>query len=463
MQPLTNEDQRSEFSGDTSSIHWLSFLQLGLSLLGMLTLWGFAIMLGFMVLSSTISAGETSSIGDTLPLLLMAAGLAFGGILLIPSAGFAFLHILNKPNPIKFKLPRPSLVFIFIPLSVSLGYLAAKSPTLTWIALPPIHVISIGLSILWLSSLGARGLLVGSNQRIWGIFGAGMVAGPILSLFVELVVFLGVGILGIGYFARDPAFAQGLSQFSENYLANPDMQMEAMFSFLEPYLMQPITIYGGLIVIAVLVPLIEEFFKPIGVWLLINRKPTPYQGFAAGILSGAGFAIFENFALSASTGEEWSLVVIARMGTSIIHIFTTGLTGWALAQAWQEGRYFRLGLTYLVSVSIHALWNGLVMLSVIPELLSSSTPYPDVLRAIGTSSPIVLLILLVGCFALLLRSNSTLRRAIMAPIKEGTPVQLQPVAHILSTDSHSSMNTSSPLDTNTTEEDSNNGNHQLSD
>jgi hypothetical protein len=423
MQQLTNKDQHSEFSGDTPSMHWPSILQLGFSLVAMITLWGLAILLGLMVLSSTLSSFGTSSIGDSLPLLLMAAGLAFGGILLIPSAGLAFLHLLNKPNPIKIRLPRPSFVFILIVLFMSMGYLTTKNPILTWIALPPIHVISISLSILWLATLGARGLSVGSKQRIWGIFGTGMVAGPLLSLLVEFVVMLGAGFLGVSYLARDPAFAQGLSQFSENYFANPDLQMDAMFKFLEPYLTQPVIIFGGLIVIAVLVPLIEEFFKPIGVWLLINRKPTPSQGFSAGILSGAGFAIFENFALSASTGEEWSLVVIARMGTSIIHIFTTGLTGWALAQAWQERRYFRLSVTYLVSVSIHALWNGLVMLSVIPELLPNSTPYPDILRTIGTSSPIVLIALLAGCFGLILRSNSSLRHAIMAPIKKETAEQ----------------------------------------
>jgi RsiW-degrading membrane proteinase PrsW (M82 family) len=463
MQLLTNKDKHPEFSGDQSSIHWLSFWQLVLSLLGMMTLWGFAIMLGFMVLSSAISTGGASSISDSLPLLLMAAGIAFGGILLIPSAGYAFLHILNKPNPIKFKLPRSSLVFILIPLFVSFGYLVTKSPTLTWIALPPIHVITIGLSILWLSSLGIRGLSVGSKQRIWGIFGAGMVAAPILSLLMEFVVIIGVCILGISYFARDPVFAHGLTQLSENYLANPDQQMDALVKFLEPYLMQPITIYGVLIVVAILVPLIEEFFKPIGVWLLIRRKPTPSQGFAAGVLSGAGFALFENFALSASSGEEWSLVVVARMGTSIIHILTTGLTGWALALAWQEGRYFRLGLTYLVSVSIHALWNGLVILSVIPELLPVDALYPDVLRNIGTSSPIVFLILLVGSFVLLLRFNSTLRHAIMSPVDTATPGEHHPTSKIISTDSHPIMNTNESLDNTIPEENLTNGNHQLFD
>jgi hypothetical protein len=181
-----------------------------------------------------------------------------------------------------------------------------------------------------------------------------MAAAPFLSLLAEIAVIISVSILGISYLALDPDFAQGLAQLSESYLVDPGQPPDEIFNFLEPHLAQPIVLYGGMLVVAVLVPLIEEFFKPIGVWLLAGRDPSPGEGFAAGALSGAGFALFENYTLSASSGEEWAIVVVARMGTSIIHILTTGLTGWALALAWKERRYLKLGLTYLVSVTIHA-------------------------------------------------------------------------------------------------------------
>jgi hypothetical protein len=222
--------------------------------------------------------------------------------------------------------------------------------------------------------------------------------------------------LGISILARDPVVAQELTQFVENFLADPNQPPDGLIEFLEPYLLQPVPIYIGLSVAAVLVPLIEEFFKPVGVWLLFGRKPTPAQGFAAGILSGAGFALFENFSLAASSGEEWSLVVLTRVGTSVIHIVVTGLTGWALTTAWLERRYIRLGLTYLVSVSIHALWNGLVIFTLIPELLPDGAAYPEVLKNIGTASPIGFTILLVGAFGLLLGCNAALRRAIIPPV-----------------------------------------------
>lgn len=402
-----------------TEVHWPSVWQLGISLLGVLGLWAIAFTLGVMVINSALGEPGSEGRGEALPLLLMASGAAFGGLLLLPSAGYAYLRLANKQSPINFKLRQPGWVILLIPLLIGLGYLVTHDTTLVWIALPPIHILTIGISILWLTRLGTRGLSLGSEQRVWGIFGVGMVAGPVLSLLVEFIVILVVGILGIGYLTRDPVVAQELSQLAENFLNDPNQPPDAIFIFLEPYLFQPVTIFLVFSVAAVLVPLIEELIKPIGVWLLLGREPTAAQGFSAGILSGAGFALFENFTLSASSGEEWSLVVMTRMGTSVIHIVVTGLMGWALTTAWREGRYVRLGLTYLVSVSIHALWNGLVIFALIPELLPDGAAYPEALRNIGSASPIGFGVLLVGAFGLLLGCNAALRRAIIPPVNMG--------------------------------------------
>lgn len=376
-------------------------------------------MLGVMVFNSVLNAGEGSAVGESVPLLLMAAGFAFSGVLLLPSAGFGLLRILNKPSPVKWGLRRPGWLILVVLVLVGLGYLTAQSKILTWIALPIIHVMTIGLSVLWLVALGTRGLQVGSQQRVWGIFGTGMVVAPLLSLLAEAVVIIVIGVLGVSVLARDPLFAEELVQITESYIANPDRPPEAILELFEPYWMEPVTIYGVLLVAAVLVPLIEEFFKPVGVWLLVGRRPTPAQGFAAGVLSGAGFALFETLAMSAGTGSEWSLVVVARIGTSIIHISTAGLTGWALALAWQEKRYFRLGLAYFSAVSIHALWNGLVVFTIIPEFWPDAVGTPKILANIGVVSPPVFLILLGGGFVLLLGCNASLRRAIIPPAHSG--------------------------------------------
>jgi hypothetical protein len=468
MQQIQIENLRVHSSKPKAPIHWTSVWQLGFSLMGILSLGGFSFTLVGIVVSSAIDG--SAGLADALPLLLMAAGIAFSGLLLLPSAGYAFLRLLGKPSPFQFTLPRPGFLILGVPLLVVLGFLTAQNTTLIWVALPPIHVITIGISVLWLITLGTRGLAQGSKQRQWGIFGAGLVIAPMLSLLAELMIILVVGVLGISYLARDPVFAEELAKLSERYLTNPNLPMDTALEVIEPYLMQPITIYAGLVLVAILVPLVEEFFKPVGVWLLAGRNPSPAQGFAAGVLSGAGFALFENFTLSASSGEEWSIVVIARMGTSIIHIVTTGLTGWALASAWQKNRYLQLGITFLTSVAIHALWNGLVVLSIVPELMPELENYPDVLYNIGAAAPIGFTVLLAGSFILFLGCNQALRRAIIAPAKaaplvNAVPINLPntPADNQTSRDEISSTTDASkppmPLTGETEEENPNHGNH----
>jgi hypothetical protein len=369
-------------------------------------------MMMFMGLSSILTAPtDTAGAAAALPLVLTGAGLAFGGVLLLPSAGLALSRILNRPIPFQFKVRRPGWVILILPLVLGLGYVLAKNPVIAVVTLPVLHILAVGISVLWLLSIALRGLSVGSAQRAWGIFGTGLVLAPFFSLVTELIIFLGVAVLGMSYLAQDPQIAPDLMKLSEEILNNPDLPPDQIFDFLQPILTQPITMYAGLIMGAVLVPLIEELFKPIGVWLLVGRKPTPAQGFSAGVLSGAGFALFENFTLAASSGEEWSFVILARLGTTMIHLLTTGLTGWALALAWQENRYIRLAVTFLVAVVIHGLWNGLVILSIIPVFLPANANYPQSLINIGSAAPLGLIVLVIGGFILLLGCNRNLRRA----------------------------------------------------
>ena len=230
-----------------NTIHWPSVLQVGLSLVSVLFLWSLSVMLGVMVFNSILIAGEGGAVGESVPLLLMAAGFVFSGVLLLPSAGFGLLRILNKPSPVKWGLRRPGWLILVVLVLVGLGYLTAQSKILTWIALPIIHVMTIGLSVLWLVALGTRGLQVGSQQRVWGIFGTGMVVAPLLSLLAEAVVIIVIGVLGVSVLARDPLFAEELVQITESYIANPDRPPEAILELFEPYWMEPVTIYGVLL------------------------------------------------------------------------------------------------------------------------------------------------------------------------------------------------------------------------
>ena len=237
----------------------------------------------------------------------------------------------------------------------------------------------------------------------------GLVAAPLLSLVAELAALLSFGVL---YLMVNPGLLDvflGLSQ------SMPLQSPEALLEQLEPYLMQPSTLYIVLAFGALVVPLLEELFKPVGVWLLYGRNPSAAQGFAAGLLSGAGYALFENFSLGASAGEDWAMVLSARIGTSLIHILTAGLMGWALSLAWTEKRYLRLALSYMAAVAIHAMWNGTVIISAATELFGTQVSLPEIFYTLSAGAPLIFGVLIIGCFMLLFGFNASLRRAIIPP------------------------------------------------
>jgi hypothetical protein len=153
--------------------------------------------------------------------------------------------------------------------------------------------------------------------------------------------------------------------------------------------------------ISVIVPLIEEALKPIGVWFLAGQKLNPTQGFAFGVLCGVGFGLFENLGNTSAGGEMWAVLASTRITTLLLHCLTTGMVGWALASAWTQRRYVRLGITYAVAVVIHGLWNGMAVLSAIGSLEGQvSIKIPTNLQQIGSLATIG--IIAMGAFNLVL-------------------------------------------------------------
>jgi hypothetical protein len=104
--------------------------------------------------------------------------------------------------------------------------------------------------------------------------------------------------------------------------------------------------------------------------------------------------------------------MVARLGTSAIHILTAGLTGWGLVLAWRQGRFGRLALAYLGAVALHAAWNGMVIAQALAEILPADqvVPLPEPALALTV-------IILLACFSviLLLVLNNRFRRAIISP------------------------------------------------
>ena len=142
-----------------------------------------------------------------------------------------------------------------------------------------------------------------------------------------------------------------------------------MTDLILPYLERPGTFVSVVLLLSVIVPLMEEAFKPLAVWFIAGKLKSQAQGFALGALCGAGFALVETFNSSAQTGG-WADVLFARIGTGAMHITTTALISAAIFSAWQERRYLRLFATYLLGVFLHGLWNFLAVTNAFSTLLA---------------------------------------------------------------------------------------------
>lgn len=396
---------------DSRQIHWPSALQFALSTIAATSLLG----LGFsMALAGLALRFDTTMMGVTsTPFFLMAAGMLIIGLLLLPSAAFALLRLAGRPGWLENYRPdlpllRPTLVILLLPLLLYLGYRISQLPDWEWLLLPPVHVLAIGLPILWLVYVGRRGISTGSGQQTWGVLGSGLVIGPLLIMLAEIAALAFFLLLGILYLVNRPELLDELSNLAQR-LAQAPPNPEIYQRILEPWLAQPGVLYAAFVFIAIIVPLIEEALKPIGVWLLAGRDLSPNTGFALGLLSGAGYALFESLAFT-SNANDWALIAGARIGTGVIHIVTAGLTGWALATAWRRGSYLRLGVAYLTAVLLHALWNGLTLLATGSQLAGTGLAGEDFISNLADVAPLGLGVLTLVGFILLLGANHRLRQ-----------------------------------------------------
>ena len=240
------------------------------------------------------------------------------------------------------------------------------------------------------------------------MFDSGLVLAPALITILEMLAALAFMLPVAIYIASQPELVSKIMSLAETIQETPPSPDVLLHDF-GPYLVRPAVLFGVLIFGAVIVPLIEELIKPIGVWLLARRRLRPAAGFAAGALSGAGYALFESLALT-SGGQEWPSLMVARMGTASVHILTTAITGWALVQAWSRRRYVLLGLCYLTSVAIHGLWNGLTIYSAftaLAEMQNMAFEFPTT-TGLAMVAPTSLVFIFLASLAALILFNRKL-------------------------------------------------------
>ncbi|MBW8010395.1 MAG: PrsW family intramembrane metalloprotease [Chloroflexi bacterium] len=389
------------------NVHWPSALQVIFSAIATLGLW--AIALFFLLISLIESFGADGNLDLGTTTLMSAAGFAFLGLSALLSAGFALLRIIGKtiedfPSLRKLgRALRPPVLILLFPIIWAAGAWAARDLRFSFVVLPPLNLLAVSLPILWIVWVGARKLPSGSWQRKWGLFATGSILSPMIILVLEGFVMIFFAVLAL---VMNPDLLLELERMSVGRAIGVE-ESEMLSRIVSKFIVQPEILMIVLALFSVAVPLIEELFKTLGVWFLAGRNLKPVEGFTAGMISGAGFALVETL-LSSSAPQDWGLFVLVRIGTSLVHIFTGGLIGWGLVLAWTEKRYLHLAGAYLLAVVFHGIWNAVTVLmgvALLPPNPEGGLVLPIYFIIIG---PIFLLFTSLATFIYLVYSNRRL-------------------------------------------------------
>lgn len=300
-------------------------------------------------------------------------------------------------------------------LALGFGYFISGHQPFDAFFLPICTLLVVSIPIFLLFGLASKRLETGTHWRFWSIFGLGMTLGPLILIIAEIGIGLILLIGVVVYVMAVPGLTEEMLRLSSQLqnITNPELAIP----LLAPYLTDPKVLALILSYVALIVPLIEELIKPIGVWLFARQIKTPAEGFALGALSGAVYGLIESLGVASNSGANWATLVAVRAGTGLLHITASGLMGWAIVSAVQEKKYLRALLAYAGAVLLHGTWNGMAILFSMSSLdiaVDGKTLSNFAMPAFGA-----LAMLAVGMLLLLFRFN---RRLQPAPTLEPDPV-----------------------------------------
>jgi len=390
--------------------HIPSVFQLLLSGVGVLVCGLAALLLfasGLIGLTTSGEKGNTSFLFSTAWVALLVFAL------LLPSIVYAIARLSGHPlSAIALKNRYVIAVagLVIWPFLLVVGNNLSDSPEAS-IVLPFLQLFAIGLPLWWFLETGQRGLSTGSPQRTWGMASFSLLLSPLTALIIELIAMVVMAVLAFVIIGvHQPQLLDQLNYLMTQYRAGLDPSMAEQLS--REALAQPGVIFCVLILFSGIAPMIEELIKPLALWVIAIRKPTPAQGFVCGLICGAAFALLESLGIaSSSTGDAWLLNMLQRSGTGLLHITTCGLMGWGLASAWSQQKYLRSGLAFCGAVLLHGTWNAFgLLMGFIPFLGPTISAQLPVAAWMSQVAPVALGILALVALFILLGLNRSLRK-----------------------------------------------------
>ncbi len=278
---------------------------------------------------------------------------------------------LTKDRTMIWSIAELLLVFGLAALA---GLASAEFKAVAWALLA---VPGIAIPVFWLLRIGAANQGVGNPKRNSGILTFSIGISTPFIVLVEMLVIIILMIVFVSVLFDKPEFMN----FFYSILNNPaSLQDDPASLFSEFTTMFDLKNLMGwlLLIVAGIMPLVEELFKTLGVWLLKVRNLNPAESFRVGLFCGGGFALFEgllsvsSIQLSSIEFAEWAGLILGRFGGSLLHILTGGIVGLAIGNFWQNRRFGSLLLAYLAAWLLHAAWNVLAVFGGVNPLITES-------------------------------------------------------------------------------------------
>jgi hypothetical protein len=270
--------------------------------------------------------------------------------------------------------------------------------------------VVVGIPIFWFVETGRKKISAKQHGRNWGLISYGVIVNPFLILCAELMLIgflIGMTLL---WLAGQPEIIREITRLGQEIQNNP-IDSGVVADAIKPVLNNPWVLTMVLMVVAVFIPLIEEILKPSALWFFAGKDLKPAEGFEAGLICGGIFAFLESLGLFGTPFMDgWSEVVVARLGTGLLHTTASGLVGWGMVSAWRNHKIFQPGLAFLLAVFAHGLWNTFGVLAGFSAYLEESASgwmeFVSPLSQIGAYALVVLAVLM---FLFLIRMNHRLR------------------------------------------------------
>ncbi|GIL14891.1 MAG: hypothetical protein BroJett039_00640 [Chloroflexota bacterium] len=339
------------------------------------------------------------------------AVLSIASILLIYGALLVWVGRALRDNRLRapFRLPAPSIFLGALFLTLAIGQTILFANILPALWFPIWHVLASLLFPLAVLSFSARRLDAVSIRSVLAQFTWGGLVTVGLALILELIVgvfLMLLAALGIAAILGPSALDNLVQTFTR---APTDIEQ-----LVEIILQRPLAIFiaGGaaLLWVILLVPLMEELLKAIGVAFLLRRRarqalwPTRGNAVLWGLAAGAGFAFSENLlngqgALNnpnAQTGA-WASAMILRAGTSLMHMVMTATVAVGWHEALVARHPIRLPLLLLAAMLAHAIWNTVAVLQgSVSVARTADTPLASASTVLSVLTLALLALLFIG-------------------------------------------------------------------